>query len=88
MSAAPSIRCAGTSDSRASSASRWLLELFWLPSTSTTSASCASSAHRLLAVLRGVADVFLRRADDVREALFSRAMIRLASSTESVVCVR
>ena len=56
-------------DAPAISASRWLFELFWLPSTSTTSASRRQVADRLLAVLRGVADVVLRRADDLREPL-------------------
>ena len=55
--------------SRASSASRWLFELFWLPRTSATSASSASKRHRLLAILRGVADVVLRRGRDVRKPL-------------------
>ncbi len=43
ISAGPSIRCAGTPASPASSARRWLFELFWLPSTNTWSAWPASS---------------------------------------------
>ena len=49
ISAALSIKCAGTPFSRASSASRWLLLLFWLPSTSTISASrpmCRTASWR------------------------------------------
>ena len=59
--------------SRASSASRWLFELFWLPSTSTRSASRRKPRHRLLAILRRVADVVLRRRGDLREPLLQPA---------------
>ena len=52
---------------RANSASRRLFELLWLPTTNTTSACRDKRPHGLLAVLRGIADVFLLRRDDLRE---------------------
>ena len=67
MSPGPSIKWVGTPDARANSASRWLFELLRLPTTRTTLLG-GELPHRLLAILRGVADVVPRWTDDLGES--------------------